>query len=429
MKEGGTAAMGAGSDTRARAPHAEGRVARPGRAFLALLAAAALWLPVLHLFFKPDLSRYRADSGIPARAAALAARQLELWSDPELRLREIRKMRASNAEWDFMARTYLVLALANMALREPGWTDACLSIMDTIIDETIRLEHEHGIYYFLMDYARVGSFRNAAGRSLFQDGEIALMLAARRMVREREDYRDPMAGRLGLMARQLEESRLLCGESYPDECWMFCNAVAIAALRMGEALDGSDYSAAIGGWLRSVKGALTDPGTGLLVSSFSLDGDVYDGPEGSSIWMVAHCLQLVDPEFAADQYRRARRELGRTALGFGWAREWPASWKGPVDVDSGPVIPLLGISAGSSGLAIVAAAAFDDGPYLSALLTSLTYGGLPIEEGARLRYAASNPVGDAVMLYALVLGPLWEAVTARAAERAGERVPDREVAP
>ena len=43
-----------------------------------------------------------------------------------------------------------------------------------IIDETMRLEKENGIYYFLMDYARSGSFVARQARSLFQDGEIAL---------------------------------------------------------------------------------------------------------------------------------------------------------------------------------------------------------------------------------------------------------------
>ena len=61
-----------------------------------------------------------------------------------------------------------------------------------------------------------------------------------------------------------------------------------------------------------------------------------------------------------DQYRRARKELGRSVLGFGYAKEWPASWKGPADVDSGPVIPGLEISAGSSGLAFVGTWVFDD---------------------------------------------------------------------
>jgi hypothetical protein len=383
------------------------------RTGLALLIAAALWLPFMHLLYKPNLDRFRTASGVAPRAAALAARHIELWSAPASRRREIERMRHSNAEWDFMARTYTVLALSNMALREPARADEYLAIMDAMIDETMRIEEKRGMHYFLMDYARDGVFRNAARRSVFVDGEIALMLGARRMVREQKAYRALMNKRLQQIERQMRETPLLCAESYPDECWMFCNAVAMAAFRMAEALDGADHSALIDAWLRSVQKRLTDPATGLLVSSFTLDGRVLDGPEGSSLWMVAHCLQLVDTDFAADQYRRARRELARTVLGFGWSREWPTAWRSPADVDSGPVIPFLDISAGASGLAIVGAAAFDDRPYLTALLTSLEYGGFPVSENGRLRYCAGNAVGDAVILYAMVLGPLWEAVENR----------------
>ena len=46
------------------------------------------------------------------------------------------------------------------------------------------------------------------------------------------------------------------------------------------------------------KQALIDAKTGMLVSSFTYNGHPMDGPEGSSIWMVAHCLALLDEEFA-----------------------------------------------------------------------------------------------------------------------------------
>jgi hypothetical protein len=377
---------------------------------LALLVATVGWMPMLHVFFKPDLASCRTASGVPRQATELVTRQLDLWTQPDLRRQEIRRMRRSNAEWDFMARTYFVLALANMSLREPAAAHRYLNVMDAIIDETIRLEKENGICYFLMDYATLSPFQNAGKRSLFQDGEIALMLAARRMVSEKPEYRPLLAARVALMETQLRESRILCGESYPDECWMFCNAIAMDVLRMSDVLDGTDHSGLIAAWLKSVKKNLTDARTGLLVSSFTQNGRPLDGPEGSSIWMIAHSLQILDRDFAADQYRRARRELGRTILGFGYAREWPASWTGPTDVDSGPIIPILGISPGSSGLAILAAGAFDDRPYLSALLTSLNYGGLPVLKDGRRRYSASNQVGDAVLLYSMVQGPLWAAV-------------------
>ena len=385
------------------------------RACVAVAVALAVWLPCLHLFFAVDPLRFRAERGVAPEARAMLRRQLALWETPDARARELARMRRSNAEWDFMGRTFLVLALANASLREPGERDRYLAIMDALISETIRLERENGIYYFLMDYAQAGSFLGPTRRSLFQDGEIAMMLAARRLVREKPEYKAPLAERAAWMLQQMEAGPVLCGESYPDECWMFCNAVALAAFRMCDALDGSDHRPFARRWVETAKRKLVDPATGLLVSNFSLAGEVGDGPEGSSIWMVAHCLQIVDRPFAGDQYRRARKELARNALGFGYAREWPEWRVGMPDVDSGPVVPGLQASAGSSGMALLAAAAFDDRAYLASLLTSLEFGAFPERRNGQLRYLASNQVGDAAMLYALVLGPLWKEVERRAA--------------
>ncbi|MGO8736151.1 MAG: hypothetical protein ACLQVM_25535, partial [Terriglobia bacterium] len=64
---------------------------------------------------------------------------------------------------DFMGRTYLVLALANMSLREPAAQESYLKIMDQIIGETMRLEKEKGLYFFLMDYAAARPQRAALG--------------------------------------------------------------------------------------------------------------------------------------------------------------------------------------------------------------------------------------------------------------------------
>jgi hypothetical protein len=88
--------------------------------------------------------------------------------------------------------------------------------------------------------------------------------------------------------------------------------------------------------------------------------------------------------------------------------EWPASWEGPRDIDSGVVIPGLEVSAGSSGMAFMAATTFRDWTFLQALGASLDMAAFPSCKNGRLKYCASNQVGDAALLYALVLGPLWE---------------------
>ncbi|MEX0775425.1 MAG: hypothetical protein WD042_06890 [Phycisphaeraceae bacterium] len=384
--------------------------ARLAAAAIALLLATAIWLPVVHLFFRPTLADYRQSHGIAPAARQIAHRHLRLWEDPALRAAEIDRMRASNAEWDFMGRTFLVLGLANIALHEPHEQARYLTVIDQIIDETLKVEAEHGMYFFLMPYARAGPFVAQPARSLFIDGEIALMLAARQRVAINPRYERPLAQRIDTIVQGMQSGPALCAESYPDECWMFCNAAAVAAVAVSDSVDGRDHGAFINEWLASIKARLVDHETGLLVSSFTYDGKPLDGPEGSSIWFVAHCLQLIDPDFAADQYARARAELGQRIMGFGYAREWPASWQGPMDVDSGPIVPVLGASAGSSGLALLGAAAFDDHNFLRELLTSLQFAGFPCTDDHGRSYAAGNQVGDAVLLYALVQGPLWQQV-------------------
>lgn len=379
---------------------------------LSVVIGALLWLPSVHLLYArdPDAS-FRADAVTP-RARALAARHLALWTDPALRAREVERMRGTNAEWDFMGRTFLVLALANMATHDaPGSPERAraLAAIDAIVDETLKLEAERGQEHYLLPYARWSAWRGA-GRSLFVDGEVALMLGARRLVEERLDWKPLMAERAGRITEALEQGPALSGESYPDECWTFCNAAALAALRVHDALDGTDHGELAQRWVATARARLTEPTTGLLVSSYTWDGRVKDGPEGSSIWFVAHALAVVDEPFARDQYERARRELAIPALGFGLAREWPRSCEGGVDVDSGPIVPGLEASASSSGLAFLGASTFGDREYLRDLQASLDLAGFPIEADGAVRYAASNQVGDAVLLYSMVQGPLWSRV-------------------
>ena len=85
-----------------------------------LALAAAIWVPCLHLFFRKPLSDFYQEKGLSPKARQLAARHLQLWTEPSLRQAELKKMRGSNAEWDFMGRSFLVWSLVNMGLREPA---------------------------------------------------------------------------------------------------------------------------------------------------------------------------------------------------------------------------------------------------------------------------------------------------------------------
>jgi hypothetical protein len=309
-----------------------------------------------------------------------------------------------------MGRSYLVWSLANMALRDPASKPLYLRTMDQVIDETLRLEKQEGMYFFLMPYARDRHYLVQPAHSLFLDGEIALMLASRRVVEEKPEYKSLLTERVNAIVERFQKNPRMLLESYPDECWMFDHCVALDAIRMADYLDGSNHSALIRDWIAMAKQKLVHRESGLLISSFMTDGTPLAGPEGSSIWMVAHCLQLLDEDFARDQYQRARKELGEITLGFGYAHEWPKSWKGEANIDSGPIIPGFEISAGSSGMAFIGASTFADDKFLTSLAATLDFAAFPSRTHGRLKYCASNQVGDAALLYAATLGPLWQKV-------------------
>ena len=379
------------------------------RAFLPLLLLSFFsltWPRVLRTLTEPDVEPVLARTSLHPLAAGLAKHQLGVWNTKGSGV----QTREANPEWDFMGRTFLAWSAANLALREPAKKAEHLAAMDQLIARTLQLEAQHGFRYFLMGYGQGEGYVAQPARSLFVDGEVALMLALRRLVEDRPSDKALLQARLAVMEARLRQSPLLAAESYPDECWTFDHANAMAAFRIADVLDGTDHSALIAQWLQLARARLVDPATGLLVSSYSLDGTVKDGPEGSTIWLTAHALDLIDPVFAADQYARARKYLDHSIAGFWLAREWPPGSDARPDIDSGVQVPIVEASPSSSAFALMAAANFGDREALSGLMASLTFAAFPVHDATGAHFAASNAVGDSVILYALTLGPAWDLV-------------------
>jgi len=222
---------------------------RIGIGVLSLALAAALWVPSMHLFFDARAS----PEGRRESARELFAAQLATLEDEAQRDAMRDRMRGANAEWDFMGRTFLVLALANEALADPRHEARYLGLIDELLEETLALEAEHGQTHFLMPYVHGSPFVDESARSVFVDGEIALMLAARQRVRASERWREPLAERVAIVAAQMQRGPALSAESYPDECWTFCNTVALAAIRTSDSVTGEDHGALLHGWVRMAR--------------------------------------------------------------------------------------------------------------------------------------------------------------------------------
>lgn len=364
---------------------------------LATALATLAWIPCLGAIFSEEPR---------VLGAALARGQRTLLGSPQLQ-RERAAMRQANPEYDFMGRTFAGLTFANQALADRGRRRQWLAALDDVIDTTSREAGAGTGRRFLMSYVNHAPFRDPDARSLFIDGELALLLAARQLIEPDPRHEAPLRARIGRVLATMQAGPVLSGESYPDECWTFCNTTALAAVRLYDAGTGEDHSAFLRAWVQMARARLIDPSTGMLVSSYTYAGEHRDVAEGSTLWLVAYNLLLIDPKFAREQYALGKQRFGHSLGGFGWASEW--STAGHLsDVDSGPVIPVLDISPASSGLALVAAAGFGDAHFLGQLTRSLNFSALPTEVGDGMRLALGNQVANAVFAYAFTLGPLWK---------------------
>ena len=386
------------------------------QAAFSLVVSSCVVLPTLHLALRPAPAHYlRTGDAPPAMARELAASQVAAWDEGR---RDV--ARQVNPEWDLGHHTFFALGLTNLAIdAAPALRETYRAEVDAVIAEVRARPQQH----FHLAYFE-GTFEDRRGRSLFLDGEVLLMLAGRLAVWPDPARHAELVDLANVIVAEMAAGPALMGESYPNECWMFDNTLALAALAvtthvLGHPVDGAD--ALTRRWLANAA-RLTDPHTGLLVASTTWKGATLDGPEGSSAFAVAHFLDLVDAPMAQDQYDRAKRQLVVRPLGFAYAHEWPdaALWgKDPLparagmpDVDSGPVIPLVHAGAGASGMAILGAAAFHDDALLAELVTAMELAAFPERKNGTLRYRATNGLGDAVVLYAMAQGPLWRLVRA-----------------
>ena len=375
-----------------------------------ILVGAVIWWPNMHQLWKPSITP-KAETD-PA-AVKLANSLEEMWGVVSPEHKAIDPMRRMNPEWDFMGRTFFVLGEANLALRVPEREDRCITAIDALIADTLAMEKAHGPTHFLMGYHNSRPWIEQPPRSIFVDGEIALCLGARRMVRNDGKWQTEFRERIRVLDERMGLGPVLSAESYPDECWTFCNSVSLAALRMSDQLDGTDHTAFFERWVAMAKEKLLDRDTGMLIAAFTYDGEPHpagDRPEGTTAWLVAHMLQAIDPEFAREQYDLAREHLASNLLGFGFSKEWPSIDPTKQDIDSGLVIPVLEASASASGLALVGASAFEDDHYYGQLRGALDYFAFPRESETQLSYEMAGAIGNPVLFYSMVEGPLWRKI-------------------
>ena len=200
--------------------------------------------------------------------------------------------------------------------------------------------------------------------------------------------------------------------SYPGQAWPVDSTVAVASLRLHDALLPARFGATVSRWLGLVRDRL-DPTTGLMPHRVDVaTGGPVEVARGTSQSIIHRFLVEVDPAFAREQYLRFRDQFLVSPLGLGpGIREYPIDVDGPADVDSGP-LP-LGVSLSATVVTVGAAQVNRDSGLAAALANYAELAGVPVHTPRTKRYAlGALPVGDAFLAWSKTARPWVAAVAA-----------------
>jgi hypothetical protein len=204
------------------------------------------------------------------------------------------------------------------------------------------------------------------------------------------------------------ERRLLASptgliETYPGEAYPTDVAAVAAAIAIHGRATRVSHAAVLQHWAERVVAVQLDRDTGLVVQRMDAATAVaHDAPRASGTALAAYFAGFADRAVATRLATAVIRQQ-TTAFGFGAIREYAAGSDGPGDVDSGPVV--LGVSVSATGFALASARRVGDADAFTALYRTVDLFGLPLRDGDRLRFATGGPIGNALLLALLGSGP------------------------
>ncbi|MEJ7729610.1 MAG: hypothetical protein WKG00_10365 [Polyangiaceae bacterium] len=206
------------------------------------------------------------------------------------------------------------------------------------------------------------------------------------------------------------ERRLLASatgliETYPGEAYPTDVAAVAAAIAVhGRArVTGVDHRRVLAHWAERVAAVQIDAASGLVIQRMGArDGKAHDAPRGSGTALAAYFAGFAD-RAVADRLAAGVLRHESTWLGFGAIREYAEGHSGSGDIDSGPV--LLGVSVSATGFALAPARATGDEVAFTRLFRTTELFGMRAGGEERARFTTGGPIGNALLLAVLASGP------------------------
>ncbi len=293
-------------------------------------------------------------------------------------------------EWTLVSCQMAVLGLGQLTLEHPELGDTYLPAMASCSDWLVsegarRFGTAKWGEDFLSDEAPAGSHAYM--------GYIALALSMHRRVQADPSWapvHDRMLDRLEVvLQRPIHQIETYPGEVYPADIASAIGAVGLAGRPV--------HSVAA-----RFRAAAVDPDSGLLYQALrATTGGAADDPRGSGTAIASYFLGHADPGLSADLCRSLKVDR---VVGISGVREYREGAHGWGDVDSGPVVFGLGVSA--TGFALGCSRMHGDRGRFVRMHRTAGIFGVPTSTRRGRWYWTGGSIGNSILLAMMTAPPV-----------------------
>jgi hypothetical protein len=206
------------------------------------------------------------------------------------------------------------------------------------------------------------------------------------------------------LARRLAAAPFGIFETYPGEAYPPDMSMVIGSIALHDCALGLPQRPFMPAWRRAFARYI-DTESGLLYQAADArSGEPLGPPRGSGAAIAAYSLSFADHALSEQLYAGLRRQT-ISVLGFGMVREYPSARDGVGDIDSGPV--LLGVGVSATGFALASARLHHDDALFTRLYRTVQLVGVPLGDTQSRHFMSGGPLGNAIMLAMATATPEW----------------------
>ncbi|APR77518.1 hydrolase, putative [Minicystis rosea] len=298
-----------------------------------------------------------------------------------------------DGEWALVTNMMAALGLGQIVLAHPETRSAYLPAIEVAVDRLLAAEATaFGKAAWGTSWAAdLGSDHGHAylGYVNLAVGMLRLLEPTTRAAADHERI-------TAALVRRMQAAPHALIETYPGEAYPADVASVIGSIGMYDRATGARHEALLQRLVKTFRARWIDPQSGLALQA----GDTSTGrptapPRASGSAIAAYFLSFADPALAHD-LARALVHQRASFFGMGGVREYPPGVSGHGDIDSGPV--LFGVSVSATGFALAGARMIGDRAMYTEILRTAELFGMPHTRGPSRRFATGGPLGNAILL-------------------------------